>query len=283
MKRGVVVAIVLACLGLSVVAHADERARVRARLAEGKALFDDQEYRKAIRTLAPIPHDPAADRAQRIRALELIGMSYLILGQEDRARDAFQDLLAIDPGYQLRDDTGSPKIRTFFDDVKNKYVPGFDPNAVAELEYTAPRRATGGRRVEVDVRVVSGGGRVKEVVVKWRRPGLLDYGDAQALRIRGDHWRAKFRVPESKRAYAIDYYIEARDIAGGSIGRVGGPETPLTLRVGAGVVAVTPWYKRWYTLAGAAVVVGAGTALIVTSGDDAPTGSLDPGTVTLTP
>lgn len=265
------------------IARADEGERVRKRLDQGRALYVDQEYRKAIRTVAPIPHDPAATREQRLRALELIGLSYLILGEDDRARDAFQDLLAIDPGYQLRDDSGSPKIREFFDDVKTNYVPGFDPDAVAELDHTAPRTATAGRKIELQVRVTKGGGRVKEMVVKWRRRGELDYGDEQARRIKGDRWRVKFKLPSSALAYQIDYYVEARDIAGGALGRVGGPETPLSMKVDAGTDGDTPWYRRWYVLAGGAVLVGVGTALVVTSGDDAPTGTLQPGVIELTP
>ena len=49
---------------------------------------------------------------------------YLILNDSAHAVEAFEDLLTIDAGYQLKHDDGSPKIRTFFDDVKRKFVPG---------------------------------------------------------------------------------------------------------------------------------------------------------------
>ena len=264
-------------------ARADERDRIRKRLADGKTQFDELEYAQAIRTLAPIPHDPAATRADRLRALELIGLSYLILGEEVRAREAFQDLLAIDPGYQLRDDTGSPKIREFFDRVKRAYVPGFDPSQAAELDYAAPPSASAGRRVEFAVRVREGGAMVKELVVAWRRRGVLDYSEAPARSLDDNRWRARFDLPAAQRAYAIDYYIEARDIAGRAIGRIGGPETPLSLRVSAGGLDDTPWYARWYVIAGGAVLVGISSALLITSGDSAPDGTLDPGTIPLTP
>ncbi|RMH44917.1 MAG: hypothetical protein D6689_01220 [Deltaproteobacteria bacterium] len=280
--RATACAVCAAVAVAGVPARADERARIEARLDRGKALFDELEYRKAIRMVAPVPHDPAATRDQRLRALELIGLAYLILGDRQRAREAFEDLLAIDPGYQLRDDTGSPKIRAFFDAVKRAYVPGFDPRAAAELSHAAPRSATAARPLEIEVRVARGGGRVKEMVVMWRRRGELDYDDVAARRIKGDLWRARIPLPPSPLGYRIDYYIEARDLAGGAIGRVGGPETPLSLTVDPGEPPRrTPWYRRWYVVAGGAVLVGIGAALVLTSGESAPRGTLEPGVLEL--
>jgi len=262
----------------------DAGERVRKRLAHGKALFDDLEYRKAIRTVAPVTKDSAATRAQRLQAYELIGLSYLILGEQDLAREAFQDLLAIDPGYQLRDDTGSPKIRDFFDRVKREYVPGYDTNATAELEHAAPRSAIAGRRVELEVTVKKGGGLVKDVVAVYRNRGVLAYTKSVHFRhIRKQLWRAHFKLPASNEPFDLEYYVEARDITGRSLGRVAGPETPLAIPVAAGGMGGTPWYRRWYVIAGGVAAAGIGAVLISTSGESAPNGSLDPGRVTLTP
>lgn len=259
-------------------------ARVRKRLTQGISLFRDLEYRRAIRTVAPIVKDPAATRAQRLRALEVIGLSHLILGEEARAREAFQDLLAIDPGYQLRDDTGSPKIRNFFDQVKREYVPGFDAEAVAELDLAAPTGATAGRRIEIDVRVARGAERVKSMRVYTRRRGVLSWPDPVEFRRQPDgRWRARFDAPASDESYALEYYVEARGVADQAVARIAGPETPLSLAVTGRVPRTTPWYRRWYTLAGGAAVVGIGTALIITSGGSAEDGSLQPGRVTLSP
>lgn len=259
--------------------------RVNKRLARGLELFGELEYRQCIRELAPVPKDPAATRAQRLRALELIGQSHLILGDEARAREAFQDLLAIDPGYQLRDDTGSPKIRDFFDAVKRAYVPGFDAGHVSELAHSAPEGAVAGRRVELAVEVTGGPEHVKSMVVLVRRRGVLGYGKGIELRRLDEaRWRARFDAPASGDAYVLEYYVEARNIAGGAVGRVGGPETPLALTVAAGHERTRPWYqRRWYVIAGGAALVGIGTALLVTSGGDAEDGTLPPGRVTLSP
>jgi tetratricopeptide (TPR) repeat protein len=290
-RRGWLVALAIAAAapmpaagGRAAWAAPDAGARVRERLARGQAEFQDLEYRRAIRTLTSVVRDPAATRAQRLRAYALIGQSHLILGDKARAREAFEELLAIDPGYQLRDDTGSPKIRDFFDRVKRDFVPDAAASA-AELEHSAPRGATGGGAVELEVVVRAGAAEVAAVTALMRRRGVLAYTRSVPLRAIGEgRWRARFTAAPSRSAYVLEYYLEARDVVGRGLGRVAGPETPLALPVTAGGAMGTAWYRRWYVLAGGgALLVGIGGALLVTSGDEAPDGSLPPGTVTITP
>lgn len=281
--RLIAVTVAVSVVAVAPAAADDPGERVEKRLDRGKALFDDLEYARAVKVLGPVPHDSAATREQRLRALELIGLSHLILGDETQARDAFEQLLSIDPGYQLRDDTGSPKIRDFFDEVKNEYVPGFDADAVAELVHAAPKSATAGRRVEIEATATVGADEVKEMIVAWRRRGVLDYKEEPMRRLDDERWRARFTPPPADSAYTVDYYIEARNIAGGPIGRVGGPDTPMSLAVEAGRSERKKWYKRWYVIAGGAALVGIGGALLITSGGGTDDGSLPPGRITLTP
>jgi hypothetical protein len=117
-----------------------------------------------------------------------------------------------------------------------------------------------------------------------RRRGVLSFGEPIPLReIAPGRWRARFDAPASAESYRLEYYVEARGVAGGAVARIAGPETPLSLAVKGRVNRRTPWYRRWYTFAGGAAVVGIGTALILTSGGDAPDGTLQPGRVTLSP
>ncbi len=260
----------------------DAGARVRKQLARGQALFADMEYQEAIQILQPVTRADAATRAQRLRAYELIGQSYLILGDKSRAREAFAELLAIDSGYQLREATESPKIRDFFAAVKRDYVPGSVADS-AELEHSAPQSAIGGRRVELEVVVKHGADEVVVIAAVLRRRGVLAYTRSVALRRLGDRrWRARFNAPASAEAYVLEYYLEARDLGGRSIGRVAGPETPLSFPVDAGG-SKRSWYRRWYVVAGGTALVGIGAALLITSGGAAPEGSLQPGRITVTP
>ncbi len=270
---------------------------LEATLDRGYKKFQDLDYREAIDVLKPVRKSDHATQAQKLRALELIGISYLILGDSARAVEAFEDLLAIDPGYQLKHDDGSPKIRTFFADVKRKFVPGApktSPNI--ELEHSTPTGATAGHPVELDAVVRGKIQKVADIVLRWRQRGVLTYsqtamrrvGTSQVGKKKSERWRARFTPPGSSSAYSVDYYMEARNAAGGSIGRVGGPETPLSLSVRAGsddVDTSRPWYKHWYVYAGGAAAIAgiAATAFILSSSGDPGDGTLDPGRITLSP
>ncbi|HTE52731.1 MAG TPA: hypothetical protein VK698_17885 [Kofleriaceae bacterium] len=243
-------------------------ARIERLIGRGYALFQDLEYKGAIQILRPLRLDPDATRSQKLRALELIGISHLILGEKARATEAFEDLLTIDAGYQLQHDDGSPKIGAFFEKVKRDFLPGFAAGLQARMDHSAPRGAVAGRPVEVEVVVLVGIERVVDLVLRWRRSDVLDYADAPMRRqpsVDRPRWRARFTPPASRSGYAVDYYVEARNAAGGAIGRVGGPETPLSLPVAPGEAdSPGPWYSRWYVIAGGAAILAVGaTALAI--------------------
>lgn len=281
--RALVLAVMVALVAAAPRAYADE-ARVEELLAAGEDLFDEQEYDKVIRVLRPVLSDTATTRAQRLRALELTALSQFILGDEAAARVSFERLLDVDPGYQLRDRSGSPRIRTFFDQVKREVVPGFDAERVAELDHAAPPSATAGRRVELDVRATRGAEHVKEVVLLVRRRGEQDYR-AVAGGFRGDaRWRIRLTPEASRDEYAIEYYVEGRGLAGEVVARIASPEAPRSITITAGGgSAGRPWHRRWYVWAGAggAAVLITGAVILATSGTD--DGTLPPGRVTVTP
>jgi hypothetical protein len=273
---------ILMMLLVAAPAHADSKKVTRA-LAAAEQLYEDQDYAKVVKTLRTALTDAAATRAQRLRALELTALSQLILGDEAAARATFERLLDIDPGYQLRDSSGSPKIATFFDDVKRDVVPGFEPEMSAELDHAAPSSATAGRRLEIDVRATSGADHVKGVVLFARRAGDQDYAQVDAA-FRGDaRWRVRYTPEASRDAYTLEYYLEGRGQGGEAVARIGSPEAPLSISITAGAGArPKKWYRRWYTWAGiGAVLASTIAAILVTSGSS--DGSLPPGHVTVTP
>jgi hypothetical protein len=255
-------------------------------LARGKKLFDDQDYGAAIQTLTPVTRDARATRAQRLRALELIALSQFIRRDEGAARATFERILDIDPGYQLRDTSGSPKIRAFFDSLKKQLIPNYDPNAGADLEHAAPTAGTAGRAIELEVRATRGGERVFDVVVATRRRGELTYR-ALSASPRGDgKWRARVVPDPSAKPYVLEYYVEARDAGGAAVARIAAPNSPLEIALAAGgpdAGGRRPWYGRWYVIAGAATLAAGLTAttIAVTRGPDP--GTLPPRSITLSP
>jgi hypothetical protein len=267
------------------IGHADDDVTpqtIETYLARGQQLFDDQEYAGAVQTLAPVTRDARATRAQRLRALELIALAQFIRNDRGAARATFERILDIDPGYQLRDTSGSPALRAFFDELKKQLIPNFDPDAGADLEHAAPTAGSAGQPVELEVRVTRGN--VFDLVVATRRRGELTYALAP-LRPRGDNrWHTRVTPPGATRPYVLEYYVEARDAGGGPIARIAGPDQPLEIALTpGGDPGRRPWYGRWYVYAGA---VGAaallGGVIVATTRGPEP-GSLPPNTVTVTP
>ena len=284
MARALIVAVLVL---LASVAHAGGPdvgpQALETQLERGQKLFDDQDYAGAMQLLGPITRDARATRAQRLRALELIALGEFIRNDQGAARATFERILDIDPGYQLRDPSGSPKVRAFFDDLKKQLIPGYDPNAGADLEHAAPTAGTAGKPVEIEARATRGN--VFDVIVATRRRGELAYKLVQAAPRGGGRWHARIVSEPSGKPYVLEYYVEARDAGGAAIGRVASPDQPLEIALAAGAISETtrPWYSRWYVIAGAAVVAAGvtGIAFVATRGPGP--GTLPPGSVTLTP
>ena len=167
-------------------------ARARKLLAAGEALFAELEYQQAIKVLVPVTRDPAASRAQRVRAWELIALSRFILGDRGGARTAFERVLDIDPGFQLRDTSGSPRIREFFDEVRADVLGG--TAADVDLEHAAPRAGAAGTRSSSRSAPPAAPSAVIEIVVATARSGALSYQEAAA--------RSIARGPLARRAQA---------------------------------------------------------------------------------
>jgi len=253
-------------------------------LTRGQKLFDEQEYTGAIQALAPVTRDARATRAQRLRALELIALAQFIRGEEGAARATFERILDIDPGYQLRDSSGSPKIRAFFEAMKKQLIPGYDPTAGADLEHAAPTAASAGKPLEIEVRATRGGERVFELVVGTRRRGELTYKTTTAAP-RGDaRWRARITPEPSSKPYVLEYFVEARDAGGGAVARIAAPDAPLEIALAAGGgEGKRAWYAHWYVVVGAGVVAAGVTGAVVAASRGPDRGSLPPGSVTVSP
>jgi hypothetical protein len=268
------------------IARADEPVgpqAIETYLARGQKLYDDAEYAGAIQALTPVTRDARATRAQRLRALELIALSQFIRNDQGAARATFERILDIDPGYQLRDTSGSPKIRAFFEDLKKQIIPGY-ADAGVDVEHAAPTAGTAGRSLEIEARATRGGERVFELVVATRRRGELAYKLTTALP-RGDaRWRARITPEPAQKPYVLEYYIEARDAGGAAIARIAAPDSPLDIALSAGGgEQKRAWYSRWYVVAGVAVVAAGVTGLIVATSTGPDPGTLPPGSVTVSP
>jgi hypothetical protein len=276
-------ALVLVMLCGSSALAADAVETVRAAIAEGERRYSEQEYRACIEAFGAVLRDQASTRDQRARAYEYIGLSWLILGKKQKAKEAFEDVLSIDPHYTLSDPSRSPKLREFFEEVRASFLPGYAKGAgEAELEHAAPTGAVAGRAVEIAAVATRGGSTLRSVSLLTRRHGLLTF-DSESLSAGKDRWRVTFYPPGDVHDYTLEYYLEARDAKGRVVARVASPQQPLTLQVRGAPQTATAWYKRWYVWAAVgAVVTGAVIAgAVAGTAQSAPDGSLPPGKVSL--
>jgi hypothetical protein len=266
----------LALALLVAVAHAEEpHARVVRRLAEGERRWIDQDYRGALEPLQVVVGDPVATVDERARAYEYLGLTWLVIGKKQKAREAFEELLAIDPQYTLSEPSRSPKLRAFFEEVRGSFVPGYGRRAAdVELAHAAPPVAQAGRPLEMAAQVSRGAPSVEDVSLRARRQGLLTF-DARHMRREDDsRFRLTYSPPQDNSDYVLEYYLEARDGQGHVVARVASPERPMALPVHG---MATPWFRRWYVWAAVGAVV-AGVVIGVTAAEStqhaAPAGSL---------
>jgi hypothetical protein len=281
LRRRLVLPCILAVLLVGLVPPAGASS-LSLRVAAARAQYLAQEYEQVIRLLTLVVQSPIATISEKVDAFELLGLSYLILGDRERARVAFENLLGLDPGHVLRDPTGSPKLKRFFEAVKESFVPGYKPHAQVSLEHAAPSEPVAGRTAEFAASVVQGEAAVETTVLRWRRAGLLTY---RTVFLRGAAGRllGRFGLPEDPADYKLEYYIEARDKGGNTVARVGSPEQPLSISVKGTGPPPPPVYKRWWfwTLIGAAVAGGVTAGALVLTAEKAPEGNLPPHQVQL--
>jgi hypothetical protein len=269
------------CLLLGAAALADA-ATHRNALAQARREFMSQEYERVIRLLTPLVESPLATISVKVEGYELLGLSYLILGEKKRARESFENLLELESSHVLRDPSDSPKLREFFEDVKRSFVPGYKVRSPVSLEHAAPSGATAGRRVEIGALILKGGREVRQVILRWRRSGLLTY-EAAPMRRQGAQLLVGFVLPEDVTSYRLEYYLEARDGTGQVLRRVGSPERPMVIMVAGAVRRSESVLRKWWfwTIIGAAVAGGVTAGIVAGTASRIPQGNLPPKVVDL--
>jgi hypothetical protein len=272
--------VALGAILIAAVAHGAQPER--SRLAQARKEYLAQEYERVVRLLVPLVASQVATISEKVDAYELLGLSYLILGETRRAREAFENLLELDSGHVLRDASGSPKIQRFYESVRESFVPGYRTRAPVTLEHTASTGAVAGRRLEIGAHVAQGAKEIGQVLVRWRRAGLLGY-ESVAMRRQGAQLVVGFVAPEDTSAYELEYYIEVRAPGGQTLTRVGSPDRPLTITVSGAPARRVPLVRRWWfwTAIGVAVVGGATAGIVAAVRETAPDGNLSPGVIKL--
>ena len=245
---------------------------------------------------------------QRNAALETVAIVQIATRAEDAARATLQELYRRDPQHRLSDADASPRVQSAFARARDAH-----PTSIAVRLEQAPLDLRQREAPVVMVRMAVGADAVEEVRLAYRHEGETRFTRVvMAL----DAGIARARMPlagDPSLALSIDYYVEAVAPSLASLARLGSEAEPLVASVPAarapgptevanrananpeaggwntntrepaepadeGGSVTSKWW--FWTLLAVVLVGGAvGTYFAVSSGGDAPVGTL--GAITL--
>jgi len=250
-------------------------------LKEAKILYDNLQYREALKKLKTAIRAKGNTRKSITEIYKYMGSIYIIQGQKKHATRAFELLLKVNPNYEMNPLLTSPKILNFFNKVRAK----IRKKDKVIMRHTPLGEVSVAERVEVKAYVVDLHGRLRGMKVHYRRRGDPEYSTVQMIARKGSS------KSEGARTYIgyipfiwsltdevelfVDYYVAGSDAKGRWVANSGNPKQPHTFRINlmSGKVPegarVTPFYKTWWfwTLIGVGVAgVSTGAYLGATAG-----------------
>lgn len=248
-------------------------------IARAAQQVDEGDFEDAVRTLEKGIDQPDLTDDQLAEMYRLLGLSHLYLGNEDRARDAFEKLLQARPDYDLPKAT-PPKIRTLYarikEDIRKRRV------RPVTLTVTPVTEAPGGAAVVVEARIedMALGAKTK---LFYRRAGVqsfssIDFARGKTSRTDFTATVPAFEVPSEEQSYEVEYYVEVADAAQRRLAGRGDPYNPLAFRVAARkttqepVVEAPPLYKSpwlWIGIGLGAAAATTGIVVLATSNQTA--------------
>jgi tetratricopeptide (TPR) repeat protein len=241
-------------------------APARPEIARAQKQIENGEFEEAVKTLEAGLDAPDVTDDQLVELYRLLGLTSLYLGDEARAREAYEMLLQARPDYELPR-TAPPKIRQLYarikEDIKNRRV------RPVTLQVDPLPDVAGGEPV-VAVAHIEDMALGARAWLFYRRAGAQAYSSVDFTRDRTDKERyvatiPAYELPAARTTYQVEYYFEVVDAAQRRLAGRGDTFNPLVFQVAREGAAVAPagerpWYKGpWLWVAVGAVAV-AGTA-----------------------
>ncbi|MCY1079847.1 hypothetical protein [Archangium lansingense] len=251
-------------------------APARPEIARAQQQIENGEFEEAVKTLEAGLDAPDVTDDQLVELYRLLGLTSLYLGDEARAREAYEMLLQARPDYELPR-TAPPKIRTLYarikEDIKNRRVRPvtLQVDPIPDPEGSEPVMA------QALIQDMALGARAR---LFYRRAGAQAYSSVDFTRDRTNKERftatiPAYELPRTASAYEVEYYFEVADAAQRRLAGRGDAFNPLVFQVAPepGTVATSaaserPWYKSpWLWVVVGAVAIGgtAGAVVYATS------------------
>ncbi len=245
-------------------------------VATGRQQYDELQYEEAVQSLSAALIRGGDAPAQELEIYELLGLSYLALSRNEEAEGAFRRLLGRSPTHQLAPSL-APRVRTFFEEVRQRWVAAGRPGLVqvdrpptvqrpVTIEHRSPAEHPRFTDLTLDASMTDPDRRAAGLVLAWR-PGSVGLFRRQPTARAGAGYAA--RIPgESVAPPVLEYYFEAVDPNGLAVASRGDAFAPLRVVVPAPPRASIT--SRWWFWTGAAVLVAGvavGTYFVVAGGD----------------
>ncbi len=238
---------------------------------EAERLMSEGDFDRAVRVLnRGLGRDLSDD--ELVELYRLLGLAHLYLGNEGKAREAYEKLLQARPDFELPAST-APQIRELYarikDDIRKRRV------RPVTIRFEPLQAHTGGQALEVPARIedLALGARGK---LYYRRAGAQSYSSVDFVREKGAEDRERFRatvpayeLPAESRPWDVEYYLEVADAAQRRLAGRGDAFHPLSFTVrppsvtGEAPSAQKGWYQKpWVWVAGGVIAAGATAGIV---------------------
>lgn len=226
------------------------------KLAAAKRALDDAQPEVANAALDAAAKAGPLDHESNVTLWEQRGISASFEEDAPRARDAFDMLLALDPGHFLSYQMSTRatfKFEAVRNEVKSRGAPA------VEVDWAFGQRV--GAPVAIDVSVLADPKQfLKSATLFVRSRGESRWRAADVPLAGKDHHLVLPAI-EAKKPISLELYLKAYDEHGNEVLTWAAPTRPreIPLRYDP----PRPWWQRWWVITIAGAVVAGGTAAIV--------------------
>lgn len=232
------------------------------RLTEARRHMDELHYDKAARSAEAGLQQPDIDHQTLVGLFQVAGISWAALDKPAKAKESFQYLLSLEPGFELSKDL-PPRMRTPFFEAKS-WLAQTTPVAAKVTPFVAE-----GRLVSLDIVVTDN----ELLRVKSARITLTPVGGAPEQEpLRLENLKASVAVNPQGTKWRVELFGD-RGVLGDVQGEATKPEAPPPpppIVKAPPAVSTTPslrWARTvgWVTAIGAGVTAGGGVAAALVS------------------
>ncbi len=255
-------------------------------IAHGVQLYNDMEFEASVDALQRALVRAENVPEQKVAIFKFLALDYLVLGRQEDARQAFRQLLAIQPEFQLDPAVFSPEYREFLEGVRSEWEgegrPGWIPPQSrlrpAVIDHQLPDQATRGESLDLRATVEDPDARVRRFVIAYRPAGESEFQRMEAQPVAGGY--AATIAGDRIEPPVIEYYFEVLDAENNVVGRKGDERIPMRVPVPGGEDDGA-WYTSWWfwTIVGVGVAAAVAVPVGIVYGTDG--GSNDPASVTI--